>query len=71
MYSERFRAPRHLFVALIDLSDIQSEKHLAALTKDLNLLGCFVETASPFPEGAKVRLRIWHAGANIGPKFHH
>jgi ABC-type Na+ transport system ATPase subunit NatA len=65
MYSERLRALRHSFVALIDLSDIQSEKHLAALTKDLNLLGCFVETATPFPEGTKVRLRIWHAGVNF------
>jgi hypothetical protein len=52
-------------VAGIDLTDLQSEKHLAAHIKDLNLLGCFVETVTPFPEGTKVRMRISHAGMNF------
>jgi hypothetical protein len=29
------------------------------------VFGCFVETAAPFPIGAKVRLRISHAGVNF------
>jgi len=29
------------------------------------VFGCFVETAVPFPVGAKVRLRISHAGVNF------
>ncbi len=61
----RHRAPRYLFVALIDLTDIQSEKRLAALTSDLSLLGCYVKTLTPFPEGTKVRLRIWHSAVNF------
>jgi len=54
-----------LFVAGIDLTDLESEKHLAAHIKDLNLLGCYVETVSPFPEGTKLRLNISHAGMNF------
>jgi hypothetical protein len=65
MNSERHRAPRRSFVAGIDLTDLESEKHLAAHIKDLNLLGCFVETVAPFPEGTKVRLRISHAGTHF------
>jgi hypothetical protein len=65
IHSERHRAPRLSFVAGIDLSDLESEKHLAAHIKDLNLLGCLVETVTPFPEGTKVRLTISHAGMNF------
>jgi PilZ domain len=65
MNFERHRATHHRFVAIIDLTDIQSEKHLAALTNDLSPFGCSVETVNPFPEGIEVRLRIWHAGVNF------
>jgi hypothetical protein len=44
---------------------MESEKHLSAHTKDLNLFGCFVETQTPFPEGTKVRLRISRGGTNL------
>ena len=65
MNFERHRATHHRFVAVIDLTDIQSEKHLAALTNDLSLFGCSVETVNPFSTGTKVRLRIWHTGVNF------
>jgi hypothetical protein len=65
IYSERHRAPRHSFVVGIDVTDLQSEKHLAAHIKDLNLLGCYVESMTPFPEGTKIRLNISHAGMNF------
>jgi PilZ domain-containing protein len=65
MNFERHRATCRTFVALIDLTDIQSEKHLAALTKDLSLFGCSVETENPFSTGTNVRLRIWHTGVNF------
>lgn len=52
-------------MAGIDLTDLESEKHLAAHIKDLNLLGCYVETVIPFPEGTKLRLNISHAGMNF------
>jgi hypothetical protein len=64
-HSERIRAPRHSFVVLVDLTDIQSERQLAALTNDISLTGCSVKTGTPFPKGATVKLRIWHAGMNF------
>lgn len=57
--------PRQSFVAGIHLTDLQSEKHLAAHIENLNLLGCFVETATPFAKGTKVRLKISHDGVNF------
>jgi hypothetical protein len=45
-------------MARIDLTDLQSEKHISGHTKDLNLFGCFVETMTPFSQGTKVRLQI-------------
>jgi len=63
--SKRHRAPRHSFVAGIHLTDLQSEKQLAAHIENLNLLGCFVETVTPFPKGTKVRLQISHGGVNF------
>ena len=51
-------------MASIELTDV-SETHLTARTKDLSLFGCFVQTATPFPEGTKVILRISHGGSNF------
>jgi hypothetical protein len=45
-------------MAKIELTDLQSEKHISGYTKDLSLFGCFAVTADSFPEGTKVRLRI-------------
>jgi hypothetical protein len=45
-------------MARLELTDMQSEKHISGHTKDLSLFGCFVETVTPFPEGTKVRLRM-------------
>ena len=58
-------APRHTFLAAIQLTDLQSEKQVAAHTKDITLFGCFVETKSPFPQGTKVRVRITRAGGQV------
>ena len=65
MDSERRRAARDLFATPIDLTNMQSEEYLAALTRDLNPFGCSVKTVNPFPEGTEVRLRISHSGSNF------
>jgi len=52
-------------VAGIQVTDLSTEKQVAAHTEDLSLFGCFVETASPFLEGTKVRLRISYNGVNF------
>jgi len=45
-------------MALIDLTEVATGRHLAALTFDLNQSGCSVKAATLFPEGSKIRLRI-------------
>ena len=65
IHSEKHRAPRYPFVAGIQVTDLVTEKQLAAHTEDLSLFGCFVETLAPFPAGTKVRLRISYSGANL------
>jgi len=65
IHSERHRAPRFPFVAGIQVTDLVTEKQLAAHIEDLSLFGCFVETVDPFPAGTKVRLRISYGGANV------
>jgi len=52
-------------VAGIQLTDLSTEKLLAAHTEDLSVFGCFVETISPFDDGTKVRLRISYNGVNF------
>jgi len=52
-------------VASIEVTDVQTEKHFVARTKDLSVFGCFVETATPFPENTKVSLRISRGGVNF------
>jgi PilZ domain len=65
MHSGHHRAQRFAFVAGIQITDVSTEKQLAAHTEDLSVFGCFVMTAASFPVGTKVRLRISHAGVNF------
>jgi hypothetical protein len=62
---EHHRALRYSFVASVELWELDSEKHLSAHIKNLNLLGCFVETPTPFPEGTKVRLSVTRGSMNF------
>lgn len=59
------RAIRHTFVAAIEVTDLGTEKRIAAHTEDLSAFGCLVETTTPFPEGTKVRLRITRGGLHL------
>ena len=65
MLTHHPRARRYLFVATIELTDTQSEAKIQARTSDLSMYGCRVETNTPFPTGAKVRIRIAHRSANF------
>ena|ERR1700740_1579874 len=65
MQTERRHAPRHLLGAAIEVIDLESEKQIATLARNLSLFGCFVATATPFPTGTKIRLRITHRGATF------
>ena len=45
-------------MARIELTDLQTEKHISGHMKDLNLFGCFVETTTPLSQGTKVSLKM-------------
>lgn len=65
MMHRHSRARRYLFVATIELTDMQSEAKIQEQTSDLSSYGCRVETHKPFPRGAKVRIRIARRSANF------
>jgi hypothetical protein len=47
------------------VTDLESEKQIVTLGRNLSLFGCFVAAATPFVRGTKVRLRITHRGATF------
>src|ERR1700730_8786039 len=60
MHTEHRRALRHLLGGTVEVTDLESEKEIVTVAHNLSLFGCFVATATPFPTGTKVRLRIRH-----------
>jgi PilZ domain len=40
----------------------KSGKYVVAVTSEISLLGCFIKTATPFPPGETVNLRITYDG---------
>ena len=53
------RATRHELSHDIEITDSESGIQIRARTKDLSLYGCGVTTATPFPAGSKVMLKIY------------
>lgn len=66
MKLQRPRARRYLFVANIELTDLQSEARFTDQTSDLSLFGCHVNAGETLPAGIRIRLRIRHTGAQFG-----
>jgi hypothetical protein len=64
-YKDRRLAPRHSFVADIEMTDVQSGVQIRGRVKDLSLLGCGVNTSKPFPKGTRVRIKLSHGGADV------
>jgi hypothetical protein len=56
MQTEHRRAPRHLLGGAVEVTDLESEKQIATLARNVSLFGCFVATVTPFLTGTKVRL---------------
>ena len=65
MKTEHRRAPRHLLGGSVEVTDLESERQVATLARNLSLFGCFVVTATPFVTGTNVRVRITHRGATF------
>ena len=70
MRIERRRATRHLFGGAAEVINVESQKQLTSLTRDLSLYGCFVTSKAPFPKGTGVRLKITNSKANFSAVGH-
>ena len=68
MQTEHRRAPRHLLGGAVEVTDLESEKQIATLARNLSLFGCFVTTTTPFVTGTKVRVRITHRGVTFAAR---
>ena len=56
--NERRRNLRFPLVAMVEVVDIKSQAKVTGRTNDLGLGGCYVDTLSPFPVGAAVKVLI-------------
>jgi hypothetical protein len=56
--SERRAMRRHPFVALAELTGVGSNQRVAAQTTQLSSTGCYLGATNPFPEGARIRIRL-------------
>lgn len=61
----RPRARRYSFVAIVELTDLESGSHLRAETTNLSLFGCHIKTDKIWAMGTKVRIRIVYKGASF------
>ena len=55
---ERRRSTHHLFGGTADVINVESQKQLISLTRNLSLYGCFITAKAPFAKGARVSLKI-------------
>lgn len=59
---ERRALRRHPFVALAELTGAGSNQRVSAQTTQLSATGCYLGAANPFPEGARIRIRLTKDG---------
>ena len=55
---ERRAMRRHPFVALAELTGVGSNQRVSAQTTQMSSTGCYLGAANPFPEGARIRIRL-------------
>src|ERR1700690_281121 len=63
--AERRGADRHSFTASADVIELSSGARFSTRTTDLGPGGCFVDTMTPFPVGAKVRVTVKKAKSDF------
>jgi hypothetical protein len=56
--SERRGTRRHPFVALAELIGVGNNQRVAAQTTQLSATGCYLGAVNPYPEGARIRIRL-------------
>ena len=59
------RAIRHSLIVDVEIVDLKSGIQIREPTKDLNLYGCGMSTATPFPTGTKVMLKMAYGPEKI------
>ena len=65
MQTEHRRAPRHLLGGAVEVTDLESEKQIVTLARNLSLFGCFVATAAPFRYGNEGQIANHTPGCDI------
>ena len=65
MGEERRSAPRYLFVADVEITEILTDTRLRARTSDLSIGGCFLDMLNPCPRGTEIRVKILHGGMSF------
>lgn len=63
--AERRGDDRHSFTASADVIELSSGARFSTRTTDLGPGGCFVDTMTPFPVGAKVRVTVKKARSDF------
>jgi len=56
--AERRSTHRHPFVALAELTGVGNNQRVAAQTTQLSATGCYLGAVNPYPEGARIRIRL-------------
>ncbi|PYU17702.1 MAG: hypothetical protein DMG32_27495 [Acidobacteria bacterium] len=56
------RSTRFSVGATAEVRDLGSWSEQVLITRNLSAGGCFVRTASPFPQGTRIQVRITHRG---------
>lgn len=56
--SDRRGTQRHPFVALAELVGVGNNQRVAAQTTQLSSTGCYLGAVNPYPEGARIRIRL-------------
>lgn len=70
LQKSRRGATRYNFGAIVQVVEVESQRGLVSLTRDLSLSGCFVITTSPFSAGTRVTVTITSSGESFAAVGH-
>jgi PilZ domain len=65
---ERRQHARFAVTATVEAVELQSKARITGRTSDLGLGGCYIDTISPLPLGAQMKMRITHEGRSFETK---
>jgi hypothetical protein len=70
LQKDRRGTTRYNFGAIVEVVEVESQRGLVSLTRDLSLSGCFVRTTSPFEAGTRVAVTVTSSGESFGALGH-